>query len=178
MKKEKKQKSTLARVADIAFYVLVGGFIIYKLFTMNPKVRPNTHAADFTAPNILNNSVIHLSNYSNKVVLLNFWATWCPACRREIPDLIRLQKDMPEKVQVIGISMDRGGIQKVIDYAREKKITYPVIMGNFPEMNLYGAPTALPTTLVINRQGLIVKKMVGIRTYFFFKAAVNRFGGK
>ncbi|RMG79299.1 MAG: TlpA family protein disulfide reductase [Bacteroidetes bacterium] len=173
-KKPEKKKTLIGRIADIAFYVIIGGFILYKLYNMNPPVKPDEYARDFSAINIMNNNLIRLSDYSNKVILLNFWATWCPPCRKEIPDLIRLQDEMQNKIQIIGISVDKEPRNKVLEFAKNRAINYPVIMADFPEMKYYGSPSAIPTTLII-KDGKIVKKMLGLRTYLLFKNAVKRY---
>jgi thiol-disulfide isomerase/thioredoxin len=97
-----------------------------------------------------------------KVVLVNFWATWCPPCRAEIPDLIKLQDKYRDHLLVLGISQDEGPIEEVHRFAAEHNINYPIAMST-PELeNVFRGVSALPTTFVIDREGKIMQRHVGM----------------
>src|SRR6185437_15066936 len=105
---------------------------------------------------------ITTSAFPGKVVLLSFWATWCPPCRLEIPELIELQKRYKGQLQVIGVSMDDDGPQQVAQFAARVGITYSIVMGSPEIVREYGGVPALPTNFLINPQGKVVQKHIGL----------------
>jgi cytochrome c biogenesis protein CcmG/thiol:disulfide interchange protein DsbE len=118
-------------------------------------------APDFTFTSI-NKNEIKLSNYKGKVIILDFWATWCPPCRAEIPHFIELyNKYKEEGLVVIGMAIDEK--YKVEKFAKDFKINYPVVIGNEKVANDYGGIFGLPTTFIIDKKGNIVEKFIGYR---------------
>jgi thiol-disulfide isomerase/thioredoxin len=99
-----------------------------------------------------------------KVVIVNFWATWCGPCRAEIPDLIALQEKYKDTLQVIGISEDEAGVEVVQRFATEHRINYPVAMTTPEIEKLYPGISALPTSFIIDRESRVVQKHVGMLT--------------
>jgi thiol-disulfide isomerase/thioredoxin len=98
----------------------------------------------------------------DKVIIINFWATWCPPCRAEIPDLIALQTKYRDRLEIIGVSEDEGSPADVKRFATEHQINYPVVMLT-PELEkLFPGVYALPTSFVLDRQSRIVQKHVGM----------------
>ncbi len=117
---------------------------------------------------------VKLSDYKGKIVVLNFWATWCPPCREEIPDLVSLQKQYAAQgVVVLGISMDEGGTAKVASFAKKYGINYPVVMGDEKISEAYGGIQVLPTTFIIDRKGNIVDGLQGGADRAGFEAAIK-----
>ncbi len=102
------------------------------------------------------------SDYRNKVILVNFWATWCPPCREEIPDLIALQQKYKDQLQIIGISQDAGSADAVAQFAAEHRMNYPVAMTTPEIERLFPNVYALPTSFLIDRDGRIAQKHVGM----------------
>ena len=97
-----------------------------------------------------------------KVVLVNFWATWCPPCRAEIPDLVALQERYKDHLQIIGVSQDSGSVEEVRRFAAEHRINYPTVMST-PEIEaLFPGVYALPTTFVLDREGKLAQKHIGL----------------
>jgi Thiol-disulfide isomerase and thioredoxins len=102
-----------------------------------------------------------LSSFRGKVVLLDFWATWCTPCRSEIPRFIEWQqKYRAQGFVVLGVSMDDSS-KDAASYAREMKMTYPVVMATSEVADSYGGVLGLPVNLLISRDGRIVSKDVG-----------------
>jgi thiol-disulfide isomerase/thioredoxin len=103
-----------------------------------------------------------LQTYKGKVVLLNFWATWCGPCRAEIPALIRIQDAYKDRLQIIGMDVDDNDAERLRAFVKDKGINYPVAMTSVPVRLAYGGISALPTLFVINQEGKMVQKHVGL----------------
>jgi len=119
-------------------------------------------APDFTLTSA-DGSSIRLSDYRGKVVVLNFWATWCPPCRAEIPWFAEFQRTFGNQgLAVIGISMDEDGWKAVRPYLDKEKMKYPVGIGGEWLARKFGGVESLPETLLIGRDGRIVRRHTGI----------------
>jgi len=118
-------------------------------------------AAAFTLYTI-DDREISLASLRGKVTLVNFWATWCPPCRAEIPDLIALQQKYHDQLQIIGISEDEAGPDVVRKFVAAHHINYPVAMTSPGFEKLFPGVAALPTSFLIDREGRIVQKHVGM----------------
>ena len=111
----------------------------------------------------INGRTVRLSNYHGKVVLINFWATWCPPCRVEIPDLMRLQREHGEQgLQIIGITYPPERKARVRAFARKLKVNYPIILGTRELKARFSSDETLPLTVVINRDGKVNEIIGGI----------------
>jgi thiol-disulfide isomerase/thioredoxin len=103
------------------------------------------------------------SDYKGKVVLLNFWATWCGPCKIEIPWFIEFNKTYKDRgFAVLGVSLDDDGWKSVKPYIAEKKIDYTVVVGNDQVSKSYGDVESLPTTFIIDRDGRIAFVHMGL----------------
>ena len=117
-------------------------------------------APDFTLKT-LDGQEMTLSKLRGKVVLLDFWATWCAPCREAIPHLINLQKTYQEKgFEVIGMNMDRGDVETVRRFVRSMDIPYPITLTP-EEVSRNYSVSALPTTILIDKEGKIRQKFLG-----------------
>lgn len=106
---------------------------------------------------------VRLSDYRGKVVLLNFWATWCGPCKIEIPWFQEFENKYKDKdFVVLGVSMDEDGWESVKPYMAEHKFNYPVVIGNDAVGKLFGEIDDLPTTFLIDKSGSIADKHVGL----------------
>jgi thiol-disulfide isomerase/thioredoxin len=106
---------------------------------------------------------LNLSGYRGKVVLLNFWATWCPPCRAEMPDLIKMQREYRGRgLQVIGITYPPEEIGEVRQFVRKLKVNYPIALGAKETRALFSQSETLPLTIVIDREGNIRQRIEGI----------------
>jgi cytochrome c biogenesis protein CcmG/thiol:disulfide interchange protein DsbE len=125
-------------------------------FASNPQVAPAFLATD------LDGETISTADWKGKVVLLNFWATWCPPCRAEIPMLIQLKDLYKDRLVVVGVSLDDDPVEDVKKFAASNRFNYPVIMATRELITEYGGVPALPTTFVINPDGKVVQKHIGL----------------
>lgn len=106
---------------------------------------------------------VSFDDFKGKVVVVDFWATWCPPCREEIPGYIELQKKYgPEGVVIVGVSLDQGGPDVVKPYATKTGINYPLVMGDEAVVAAFGGVEGIPTTFLIDRNGQIRDRKVGM----------------
>ena len=111
----------------------------------------------------INGRRVRLSDYKGKVVLINFWATWCPPCRAEMPDLVRLQREHgKDGLQIIGITYPPERRARVRRFARSLKVNYPIILGTREMKARFSSEETLPLTVVINRDGKVSDIISGI----------------
>jgi peroxiredoxin len=129
-------------------------------------------APDFILPQ-LDRHDLRLSSYRGKVVLLDFWATWCDPCREEIPHLVELQQKYASSgLQIIGISMDDSP-DPVRPFAEQFHMNYPVVMGTAQTGALYGGILGLPITFLIDRDGRIYAKHIGATSAEVFEKEIK-----
>ncbi len=106
---------------------------------------------------------VKLSDYKGKVVIVDFWATWCPPCRKGIPDLIDLQKKYKDNLVIIGISVDgTNTINDVKPFVKDQGINYPIVFTSEKVINDFGGIEAIPTSFIIDKDGNIVDSHVGL----------------
>jgi len=119
-------------------------------------------APDFTLKDA-DGKTVHLADYKGKVVLLDFWATWCGPCRIEIPWFIDLERKNKDKgFAVLGVSMDDNGWEDVKPFLAQMKVNYRVVIGDDDVSKAYGGVEDLPTTFLIDRQGKIAAIHIGL----------------
>jgi cytochrome c biogenesis protein CcmG, thiol:disulfide interchange protein DsbE len=136
-------------------------------FVRNPDPAPDFKLDD------LDGKPLSLAGSHGKVILLNFWATWCGPCRAEIPDLIELQTKYKDRLQIIGISVDDDDAAEVKKVVGETGINYPVALASPDVRTAYGGIVALPTSFVLDSEGRVVQKHEGLRDPLLYEIEVR-----
>ncbi|HEX9917489.1 MAG TPA: TlpA disulfide reductase family protein [candidate division Zixibacteria bacterium] len=110
----------------------------------------------------LDDKIYNLTTIKGDLILVNFWATWCPPCKREIPELIKLQEEYKNKgLGVVGISVDTEGTKKVRQFVEDYKINYTVFIGNQEVVQRYGGFYGIPVSFLVSKEGIIQKAYIG-----------------
>jgi thiol-disulfide isomerase/thioredoxin len=122
----------------------------------------------------MNGADVKLASFKGKVILLNFWATWCGPCKAEIPSLVELQQQYAGDLVILGFSVD-DTVEKMRPYADQYKINYPLLVGNGREdvQEAFGPLFGIPVSVIIGRDGTIAKKHSGIATKSQFEREIK-----
>jgi len=147
----------------VSIVLLTAGCSTSSVKAANVKPDRDRHEAPEFALKDADGKLVHLSDYKGKVVLLDFWATWCGPCKIEIPWFMELQRAKKDKgFEVLGVAMDDEGWETVKPFLADIGVNYRVVMGNDQTAQLYGGVDALPTTFLIDRTGKIAAVHVGL----------------
>ena len=151
--------------------IIVLMFVVTAVFTTSA-------LAQRQAPNVVFKTVdgkmYDLSKLTGKVVIVNFWATWCGPCRKEIPDFIEFYKNYKDKgLEILGVSLDREGWEKVTPFLKQTPINYPIVLGNGEIAGKFSKFNAIPTTFIIDKSGKIVDEHTGVMTKSQLEAKVK-----
>jgi thiol-disulfide isomerase/thioredoxin len=159
-------------VTILAFCLSVFGFQ-EKPGNQNHQGNNYQKAPDFELTT-LDGKSLKLSDYNGKIVILDFWATWCGPCRRGIPDLVEIQKEYNDDVVVIGISLDQENTQDQLQpFVEYFNINYPIVLWSEKVVEDYGNIGAIPTSFIIDKDGNIVNKFVGLMPKESFVEQIN-----
>jgi thiol-disulfide isomerase/thioredoxin len=166
------------RAFDVLVWLLLLGFAAYRL---GPQVVAAAHAGRGVErmPPLslaaLDGAPLNAEQLAGKVVLVNFWATWCPPCRFEMPGFERVYQDKKDQgFVIVGLATDRGGADEVRRFLAERGITYPVAMATGQVERDFGWANALPTSFLIGRDGTIRHEVKGIFAEPALRLAVDR----
>ena len=130
-----------------------------------PRLKPEKERKP--APELIlkdaNGATVHLSDYRGKVVLLDFWATWCNPCQVELPWFMEFEQSLKSKgFAVLGVSMDEDGWDVVKPYIQKRRMNYRILLGDDHTAQLYGGLDALPTTFLLDRHGRVAAEHIGL----------------
>ena len=124
---------------------------------------------------LLDGSKFKLENHKGKVVVLDFWATWCGPCRMEIPHFVKLVDKYEDDLVILGVSVDDpNAYEKIPAFSSNYNINYPILLDDKREVSyMYGGISSIPTTFVLNRQGKALGRIVGARSYEQFEGLLK-----
>ncbi len=129
----------------------------------------------FVLPDVMTGDDINSEQFSGKTLLVTFFATWCPPCMQEVPNLIKLQKSYEGKgFSVVALSMDEGGPRIVKKLVEKRSINYPVLMAGGSTARDFGGVVGIPTSFLINSKGTVVKKYPGYVSYVVLENDIKK----
>lgn len=166
---------------NILFFAVVVAAISTLLFAGKLMPRRTMAAVGYKAPDFElkvlegNGKTMKLSDLHGKAVLVNFWATWCGPCKIEMPWFVELQKKYgPDGLVILGVAMDDSGEKDISEFTRQMKINYPIVLGTEKVGQLYGGVEGLPTSFVVDRNGVIVDREIGLVSESIFVQAIRK----
>jgi thiol-disulfide isomerase/thioredoxin len=152
----------MAEVKKIAPWQISLGIFTIFIFLMFGNAHAAKQMPDFSEKNITADGLVSSDDLKGKILLVNFWATWCPPCRKEIPSLMKIHaKYKDQGVSVIGISMDEGGRKMVSKFTDKLKINYPVFIGDAKIGRGFGGVMGIPVSFLVVSEGNQVKRLYG-----------------
>jgi cytochrome c biogenesis protein CcmG, thiol:disulfide interchange protein DsbE len=157
------------------------GLLAFVLYRVGPQlgaltgVGPDLGRAPTFSFVSLDGDTISSDALRGRVVVLNFWATWCGPCKLEMPSLQALSEDVdPNDVVVLGLATDAGGVEPIRAFLRERSITYPVGRATVAHRQAFGGIRGIPTTFLIDRDGVVRHRVVGYFAPPAMRVAVSR----
>ena len=136
-------------------------------------LKEGSEAPDFTLP-VLSGGEVSLAALKGKVVVVNFWATWCPPCINEMPVLNDLYVEYQDQgVEVLGLSLDEEGLPITKPFVEKLEVTYPIVEADRKTYQAYGNVLTIPHTFVVGRDGNVAKRFVNNQTKDAFEAAIK-----
>ena len=168
----------LLKVVETAVWVLVLGFVAVRVWPQISAAVGAGREGDPAPPlsvTTLEGEALALADLRGQVVLVNFWATWCPPCRVEMPGFQRIYEDYGDQgFTILGLATDVGSAAPVAEFLRERAITYPVAMVGTREKQAFGGVPLLPTSILVDREGRIRHRVEGFFAPPALRAAVRR----
>lgn len=123
----------------------------------------------------LDGKEVSSAQFAGKLLVVDFWATWCGPCIEEIPGYVELQKKYgKDGLVIVGVSLDRGGVAKVKKFVEERGMNYAVVMGSGDIAESFGGLEAIPTTFLISRDGKILHRKTGSWSHADYEALVKK----
>jgi len=129
----------------------------------------------FSLPDVVTGDTVDSTEFEGKTLLVTFFATWCPPCMQEIPNLIQLQNDLGDKgFSVLGLSVDQGGAAIVKKLVEKRSINYPVLLADGGTARDFGGVVGIPTSFLVNSKGQVVKKYPGFVPHVVLENDIKR----
>lgn len=153
--------------------LIIAALVLTRQPVMSKDAGSEKIAPEFSLKDV-NGAVRKLSDFKNKVVIIDFWATWCPPCRQEIPHFIDLyDRYKNQGLEIIGVAMDSNPGRVLSAFIEENSINYTVLIGNGEVYDLYGGIAAIPTTFIIDKDGKIRKRYIGYNEKEIFEKDIK-----
>ncbi len=158
--------------------VFVAVFIAFVVYQVSKTTATDAEGGAIPGGDIplatLDGGSVTLNDFAGKVLIVDFWATWCPPCKMEIPGYIRLYNKYRDKgFEIIGITLQSGTAKDVKEFVEKNGINYPIVMGNNAIVEAFGGITGFPTTFILDRKGRIIRKYVGFRPESVFEEDIK-----
>jgi cytochrome c biogenesis protein CcmG, thiol:disulfide interchange protein DsbE len=173
-----RRRSALGRAAEIVLWVAVIGLVAWRF---GPQIgaalglRPGSEPAPDFMVETLDGETVRLADLRGQVVLVNFWATWCPPCRIEMPGFERVWQDYADQgFVIVGLSVDQGVRSDVVRWVEDRGLTFPIAFAPGAVVRSYGGANVLPTSILIDREGRIAHRVQGYYAEPALRAAVRR----
>lgn len=153
--------------------LLLTAFLLVFLSVSNVSAASKMPA--FSLPDVVTGKTVDSASFDGKTLLVTFFATWCPPCMQEIPNLIQLQNDLGDKgFSVLGLSVDQGGADIVKKLVEKRSINYPVLLADSGTARDFGGVVGIPTSFLINSKGQVVKKYPGFVPHVVLENDIKR----
>lgn len=170
-----KKASLILLIITISFFLIAGEVQNRTKIETSPLERPQV---GFTAPhfslNTFDGDPISLEQYVGKPVFVNFWASWCPPCRAEMPHMVEIYEEYQNEVHFLGVNMGHQDIEsQALDFIEEYKVPYTNVIDRDGTVARLYQVTAFPTTIVLDKNGVVVYRKVGGMTKAEMKSAIQ-----
>lgn len=153
--------------------LLMAGLLVLMSFAQSAVAA--SKMPSFVLPDAVTGETVDSKSFAGKTLLITFFATWCPPCMQEVPDLIDLQKKYSSKgFSVVALSVDEGGAKVVKKLVEKRSINYPVLMADRSTARNFGGVVGIPTSFLVNSQGHVVKKYPGYVPHILLENDINK----
>ena len=140
--------------------ILFAGFLVLMISSQTASAA--SQMPSFVLTDVVSGDDVSSKQFAGKALLVTFFATWCPPCMQEVPDLIDLQQKYSSKgFSVLALSVDQGGVKVVKKLVEKRSINYPVLMADGSTASNFGGVVGIPTSFLVNKKGQVVKKYPG-----------------
>ncbi len=145
----------------VLFSIIIGIIFVVTVLGINDG-KASTEMPDFSLKSVRDGSLVSSESYIGKVLLITFFATWCPPCVQEIPVLVKLQEELEDAgFSVIGMSVDQQGPSVVAKFVQDRGVNYPVLLTQQKTTSDFGGVYGIPVAFLVNKSGKVVKKYTG-----------------